>query len=188
LGNLQVFLGPSVFNEYAANLKSITALLWGVRVLLLVTAIAHIVTAFKLARRASRARSKRRRPSEDSAATYASKTMMLSGPLLLFFLAYHIAHFTFPGVAFASYTHSTHDVYANVVNGFSVPWVSSLYIAAQLTLGVHLYHGAWSLFQSLGFNHPRYTPRVKGIAQTLAMALVAANITIPLGVVFGVIQ
>jgi succinate dehydrogenase / fumarate reductase cytochrome b subunit len=114
--------------------------------------------------------------------------MRWTGPLLLLFVGYHLAHFTVPGLSFGSYSHSSQDVYANVVNGFSVPWVASLYIAAQMALGTHLYHGAWSILQSLGLSHPRYNGRAKAGAQTLAVALVAANITIPLGVVFGVIH
>lgn len=189
LGNLQVFLGPQVLNDYAKSLRQMGALLWAVRLFLLVAFVTHIVTAIQLTRRSQRARGDRYhvKPPEI-ASTYASKTMMITGPLLLFFVLYHLAHFTYPGLAFGSYSHSTTNVYANVVSGFSVPWVSSLYIAAQITLGVHLYHGAWSLLQSLGISNTLHNDRWRNLAKTLALAVMVGNITIPLGVVFGLVE
>jgi succinate dehydrogenase / fumarate reductase cytochrome b subunit len=188
LGNLQVFLGPEALNRYAAGLKALPAIVWGARLFLLVVFLTHVITAMKLVSRSQKARPHAYQIKRDVATSYASRTMRWTGPLLLLFIGYHLAHFTVPGLSFGSYAHSTHDVYANVVNGFSVPWVSSLYIAAQLALGVHLYHGAWSILQSLGLSHPKYDARAKAAAQTLAVALVVANITIPLGVVFQVIR
>lgn len=188
LGNLQVFLGPEALNRYAAGLKALPAIVWGGRLFLLVVFLTHVTTAIQLVSQSRRARPHGYQKKQDVAATYASRTMRWTGPLLLLFIGYHLAHFTVPGLSFGSYAHSAHDVYANVVNGFSVPWVSSLYIAAQLVLGLHLYHGAWSILQSLGLSHPKYDTRAKAAAQTLAVALVAANIAIPLGVVFRVIQ
>jgi succinate dehydrogenase / fumarate reductase cytochrome b subunit len=189
IGNLQVFLGPRALNEYAKGLRDLGLLLWAARLGLLAALVLHIVSAVQLTLQSRRARGQRYhvKPPEISS-SYASKTMMWSGPLLFLFIAYHLAHFTYPGVAFGSYAHSTHDVYANVINGFSVPWVSSLYIAAQIALGVHLYHGAWSLLQSLGLSNPLHNERWRNLARTLAMAVMIANITIPLGVVFGVVQ
>ena len=189
LGNLQVYLGPLPFNKYAATLKSLGGLLWLVRAGLFAMLIVHVVTALELLKQSRRARSQRYhvKPPEI-AATYASKTMFWTGPLLLLFVLYHLAHFTYPGLSFADYTHSTHNVYGNVVNGFRVPWVSSLYIASQMVLGVHLYHGAWSLLQSLGISHPLKNDRWRNLAQAIAMAVTVANITIPLAVVFGFVR
>ena len=189
LGNLQVYLGALPFNRYASALKSMGALLWAVRLGLALIFIVHIFVAFQLWRQKRRARTHRYRVKPpEIASTYASKTMFWTGPLLLLFVLYHVAHFTYPGLAFADYSHSTHNVYGNVVNGFRVPWVSSLYIASQMVLGVHLYHGAWSLLQSVGISNPLRNDRWRSGAQAIAMAVVVANITIPLAVVFGVIR
>jgi succinate dehydrogenase / fumarate reductase cytochrome b subunit len=189
LGNLQVFLGPRALNDYAKGIKELGLLLWAVRLFLLAAFVTHIVTAIQLARTSRRARGERYQVKPpEIASTYASKTMMLSGPLLLFFVLYHLAHFTYPGLSFGSYTHSTSNVYANVVDGFSVPWVSSLYIAGQITLGLHLYHGAWSLLQSLGISNSLHNDRWRNLAKTVALAVMVGNIAIPLGVVFGIVQ
>jgi succinate dehydrogenase / fumarate reductase, cytochrome b subunit len=189
LGNLQVYLGPLPFNRYAAALKSMGGLLWAVRAGLAAVFIVHLVAAYQLWRLKRTARSHRYRVKQpEIAATYASKTMFWTGPLLLLFVLYHVAHFTYPGLAFGDYSHSTHNIYGNVLNGFRVPWVSSLYIASQMVLGLHLYHGAWSLLQSLGISNPLRNDRWRGGAQAIAMAVVVANITIPLAVVFGVVR
>ncbi len=189
LGNLQVFLGPRALNDYAKALKDLGALLWAARLALLLAFVAHIVTAIQLTRVSQRARGQRYQiKPPEVASTYASKTMMITGPLLLFFVLYHLAHFTYPGLAFGSYTHSPSNVFSNVVEGFSVPWVSSLYIAGQITLGLHLYHGAWSLLQSLGISNPLHNDRWRNFAKMIAMAVMVGNIAIPLGVVFGIVQ
>ena len=189
LGNLQVYLGPNPFNKYAAGLKDLGGLLWAVRGGLLLVFVVHVVTAFQLwlvSRRARPQRYKVKPP--EIASTYASQTMYWTGPLLLLFVLYHLAHFTYPGLEFGDYRHSTHNIYNNVVNGFSVPWVSSLYIASQMVLGVHLYHGAWSLLQSVGISNTLKNERWRSGAQALALAIVVANITIPLAVVFGLVR
>ncbi len=189
LGNLQVYLGPLTYNKYAASLKALGGVLWAVRAGLLVVFVVHIVAALQLVGRTRHARSHRYKVKPpEVASTYASKTMFWTGPLLLLFVLYHVAHFTYPGLSFGDYAHSTHNVFGNVVNGFRVPWVSSLYIAAQLVLGVHLYHGAWSLLQSVGISNPLRNDRWRSAAQALAIAVVVANITIPLAVVFGIVQ
>ena len=72
------------------------------------------------------------------------------------------------------------DVYANVINGFRVPWVVAIYVVAQVMLGLHLHHGAWSLFQSLGLSHPRYDRARRWLPRAFAFAVVAGNIAMPL--------
>jgi succinate dehydrogenase / fumarate reductase cytochrome b subunit len=73
-----------------------------------------------------------------------------------------------------------------VVNGFvRVPAVAIFYIAAMLALSLHLYHGVWSVFQSLGLNHPKYTPKLKAFAKVFAVVVTAGFIAIPLSVLAG---
>jgi succinate dehydrogenase / fumarate reductase cytochrome b subunit len=187
MGNLQVFLGPEALNGYARFLHAAPELLWTARIVLLVSVVVHIVVSMSLARQAVAARPTGYRLKQSLVTTYAARTMRWSGPLIFLFVLYHLAHFTWPGVAMGPYRHQPHDVYANVVNGFRVPWVVAIYVVAQILLGLHLYHGAWSLFQSLGLNHPRYNALRRWIPRAFAFAVVAGNIAMPLAVLTGII-
>jgi succinate dehydrogenase / fumarate reductase cytochrome b subunit len=80
------------------------------------------------------------------------------------------------------------QVYLNVINGFSIPWVAGLYIATMCVLWTHLFHGAWSLLQTLGLNHPRYNQPARAVAKLIATAIVVGNISIPVAVLAGVIK
>jgi len=188
LGNLQIFLGPEAINSYAASLREVPALLWTARAVLLAAVVLHIVFSIQLTLDANAARPVAYRGRKSVATTYAARTMKFSGPLLAVFILYHLAHFTWPGVAMGDYQHSPHDVYANVVRGFSVPWVVAIYLVAQVMLGLHLYHGAWSLFQSLGLNHPRYNRLREALPRALAFTVVIGNVVMPLAVLVGIVR
>jgi len=121
------------------------------------------------------------------ATNYAAITMKLSGPILLLFILFHLAHLTAPGLSLGA-AHSAVDVYGNVIAGFSVPWVVAIYVLAQGALGLHLYHGSWSMLQSVGMSHPRYDAKRKSVARAIAMAVVIGNISIPLSVLAGVVR
>ena len=183
-----MFLGPEQLNGYAKKLKDLGPLLWIARGVLIASVVAHIVVAVQLVLRASAARPQGYRQKRNTATSYAARTMRYSGPILALFIVYHLAHFTVPGVPMGGYEHSYVDVYANVVQAFSIPWVSAVYIVAQLLLGFHLYHGAWSLFQSLGLSHPRYDEKKRMAAQTLAMVVMFGNIAMPVAVLAGVVK
>jgi len=189
LGNLQVYLGSEQLNGYAKHLKDLGPLLWVIRLFLATMFVIHIVAAVQLWIPTFGARGLGYRRKKDVATGYAARTMWLSGPLLFLFVLYHLAHFTFPGVAMSDgYGYSHSDVYANVINGFSIPWVTASYVAAQLVLGFHLYHGAWSLLQTLGFNHPQYHDQARFGAQFITAMVVVGNISIPLAVLAGLVR
>lgn len=189
LGNLQVFLGPEKLNHYAATLKGTPLLLWGVRGLLLVSVLAHIVVSMTLVTRTSGARSVGYRTKHQLRTNYSALTMKYGGPALALFIAFHLAHFTVPGVAMSSsYRHSDTDVYANVIHAFQIPWVVAIYVAAQFFLGMHLYHGGWSLLQTLGINHPRYNRYIQMVPRAIGVAVAAANISMPLAVLAGLVR
>jgi succinate dehydrogenase / fumarate reductase, cytochrome b subunit len=187
LGNLQIYLGPEALNGYAKSLRAAPLLLWGVRALLLVSVVAHVLASLSLVREAAAARPVGYRQKQSLATSYAARSMKYTGPLLLAFILYHLAHLTWPGVSMGAYPH-THDVYANVVSGFRVPWVTALYILAQVLLGLHLYHGGWSLFQTLGLSHPRYNRWREVLPRALAFLVVAGNVSMPLSVLAGIIR
>jgi succinate dehydrogenase / fumarate reductase cytochrome b subunit len=122
---------------------------------------------------------------DASASNYASRTMRWSGPLLLLFIVYHIMHLTL-GNAHPSF--NTGDVYTNVVNGFRVWYVSAFYIVAMLALCLHLYHGVWSMFQTLGWNTPKYDSLLRRISAAFAILVAIGNISVPVGVLTGIIS
>ena len=119
--------------------------------------------------------------------TYASRTMMWSGPIILAFVIFHLLHFTF-GVVHPGGPFDEHNVYNNVVTGFQF-WPASLfYIIAMILLCYHLYHGLWSMFQSLGYSHPVYTPWIQRIAKVVAILIAVGYISIPVSVLAGFIK
>jgi succinate dehydrogenase / fumarate reductase cytochrome b subunit len=187
IGNLQAYMGPEAMNSYAEWLRTLMhgAALWIVRIVLLVSVIAHIWAATALTAENRRARPIGYRRTHRERSTYASRTMVWSGPILLLFIIYHLLHFTF-GTVHPSFVPG--DAYHNFVEGFRVVPVSAFYVLAMLALGIHLYHGIWSMLQTVGLSHPRYNHWRHGLAGLITAVVVVANISFPLAVLAGVIQ
>lgn len=185
VGNLQIYQGPEKINAYAHTLKSLPPLLWGTRITLLVSVLLHVTMAIQLTLLKQKARPVAYVRKKSIASSYASRTMMWSGPILGAFIVYHLLHFT-TGQAHAQFSET--DVYRNVILGFQNVPAAAFYIVAMLMLGTHLYHGVWSVFQSLGINHPRYTPWFKRLAAVAAFGLMAGNISIPVSVMLGILN
>jgi succinate dehydrogenase / fumarate reductase cytochrome b subunit len=185
LGNLQVFLGPARFNAYAHFLRSLGELLWVVRAVLLAAVVLHVVAAVQLSRRRLVARPvSYKQGSQHEVSTLASRTIRWGGVLLLFFITFHILHFTTLDI-FRDY--STTDVYANVVRGFSVWWVVLLYVAAMAALGFHLYHGIWSSVRTLGASKASANPLRRPAAAALAFVVWLGFTVIPIAVFAGAV-
>jgi succinate dehydrogenase / fumarate reductase, cytochrome b subunit len=187
LGNLQVYLGPEKLNHYAAALRALPALLWGTRILLLLAVCLHIWSSYELWLLQREARPIGYVKKVNAHSTYASRTMMWSGPIILAFVIFHLLHLTF-GTVHPGGPFQPHDVYNNVVTGFRVWPVSLFYIIAMIMLCYHLYHGLWSMFQSLGISHPVYTPWIKVFAKVFAILIAIGNISIPVAVLAGFIK
>jgi succinate dehydrogenase / fumarate reductase, cytochrome b subunit len=184
LGNLQIFLGAERLNHYAALLQGASGLLWVARGVLLSCVTLHIVASVQLFLANRRARPEGYRVTRYRAAEYSARTMVLSGPIIALFVVYHLLHLTF-GTLHPSFVAT--DVYHNVVAGFRVWPVSAFYIAANLLLGYHLYHGLWSLFQSLGLSHPAYDRWRRVFAAVMAGLIAAGNVSIPVAVLTGLV-
>jgi succinate dehydrogenase / fumarate reductase, cytochrome b subunit len=186
-GNLQVFEGPAKLNAYGAFLHNIGELLWPMRIVLILAIALHIIATVQLALRTKRARPVGYSRKEAIASSYASRTMYWSGPIVLAFILFHLAQLTAgwiePGAAFIP-----GDVYHNVVSGFQVWWVSASYIIAISLLGLHLRHGLWSMFQSLGIHQPQHTARLKTAALVIALLIVLGYISIPISVLLGLVK
>src|SRR5271154_718229 len=187
LGNLQVFEGPAKLNAYGAFLHSIGEVLWPVRAILLIAVALHIIATVQLALRKKRARPIGYSRKQAIASSYASRTMYWSGPIVLAFIIFHLLHLT-AGIIDPGAAYIEGDVYHNVVAGFQVWWVSVWYIFAICLLGLHLRHGIWSMFQSVGLNHPRYTPLLKNAAIWIAVVIVLGYISIPISVLLGLVK
>ena len=187
VGNLQLYLGPETLNAYGRSLRELGhgGALWITRAVLLASAFLHVwaATSLTLLSRAARPVGYRRLSFTES--TYASRTMRWSGPILLLFILYHLAHFTF-GNAHPQFVEG--DVFHNVVTGFRVGPVVFFYVVAMLALGLHLYHGVWSMLQTLGLSHPRYNPLRHGLSTLVTLAVVGGNLTFPLAVYFGFVS
>ncbi|MGC2621332.1 MAG: succinate dehydrogenase cytochrome b subunit [Acidobacteriaceae bacterium] len=184
LGNLQIFEGPARINAYGHFLKQLGELLWIVRLTLIAAVLLHIVATIQLALRNRKARPVGYKVKKSVNSNYADRTMYWSGPIVLAFVIFHLLQFT------AGYIHPEArfvegDIYQNIVGGFSVWWVSAWYIFSLILLGFHLRHGLWSMFQSLGMNHPRHTPVLQQAALWIAILITAGYISIPIAVLAG---
>jgi succinate dehydrogenase / fumarate reductase cytochrome b subunit len=185
LGNLQVFLGREVMNSYAEMLHGNPTLLWGARVVLGISVLLHAWAAVQLTAVKSAARPVAYVKPGNVQATLASRTMMLSGPVIALFVIGHLLHLT-TGTIHPNFAELR--AYENVVNGFSNPVASIFYIVAMLLVGSHLSHGIWSMFQSVGFSHPRYTPKIKAFSGVFSWLLIAGFIAVPIAVLAGVVR
>jgi succinate dehydrogenase / fumarate reductase cytochrome b subunit len=193
LGNLQLFLGPDWINSYAEHLRGLGPLLWIVRIFLLVTVVVHIYVTIRLAIDNRRARPARYAEKDYTKATFASRYMWLSGLVVLAFIIYHLAHFTFvvadPRLAaLKPDALGRHDVFSMMVYGFQNPIVSAFYIIAMFLLMLHLTHGISSFLQSLGLNDKRLTPKLARIGRIFAWLIFIGYTSMPVAVLLGLVK
>ena len=181
-GNLLVFRGPQAINGYAHFLQSSAALLWGVRTVLILSFVFHVHSAWTLARDARAARPQGYRHLEKQASGWPARSMGWGGVLLFVFIIYHILHFT-TGTVHPRFVAG--EVYDNVLSGFRVPAVAVFYLIAMVALALHLRHGVWSVFQTLGAGHPRVGPLRRRLALFLALLIPVGLGVIPLAIVLG---
>lgn len=191
IGNLKVYEGRVAFNHYATGLRSFGApflaygqALWIARIILIIAVILHIWAATVLYFRAKKMRSVGYRKYDYIGFAYASRTMAWGGLIILAFVVFHLMDLTF-GTVNPAFRHS--DPYHNFVTTFSRWPVSLAYIVAMIPLGFHLYHGFWSMLQTLGANNPRYNAYRRPIAAVLALAIILINISFPLAVLTGIV-
>lgn len=192
LGNLQIFLGQDALNEYAHFLQGATELLWVARAVLIASLVAHVAAAVSLSRQNAAARPVAYGVQSTVQASYASRTMMMSGVIVSAFIVYHLMHFTFK-TAHPEYSHlldpdGRHDVYSMVVLSYQNFYITAAYVLAMVPLTFHMSHGFQSLFQSLGFNHPQYTPFLKKASIAIALVVLVGNTAIPVACFTGVVK
>jgi succinate dehydrogenase / fumarate reductase cytochrome b subunit len=187
-GNLLVYAGADKFNAYAAFLKGTPALLYGTRFVLIASLLVHVQAALALVTRNGEARPRAYYQRKDQATNYAALTMRYGGLMLLSFIIYHILHLTIGLTGHLGYEFSEHNAYNNLVLGFQHPAVAGFYILAMVALGMHLFHGIWSLTQTLGLDHPKYNRLRQLVAAGGSAVLVLGFISIPISVQTGVLE
>ena len=200
IGNWKIFLadvdGIPDIDIYADALRQLLVpfaprhvILWLLRTGLIVAFLLHVHAAYSLTVMNQRARpDDYQAPRHYVAANYASRTMRGSGVIFAAFLVFHLADLTWGIQPAAPETWEQGAVHANFVATFSRAPVTVFYVVAMVILGVHLYHGAWSMFQSLGINHPRLNPARRPFAVGLAVLVTVGNAIMPLAVLFGLVD
>ncbi|MEZ5989593.1 MAG: succinate dehydrogenase cytochrome b subunit [Planctomycetota bacterium] len=190
-GNMLAWAGPAAFNGYAWALKGNAGLLWTARVGLLLVFVVHVASALSLTAENRRARPVAYAREATIQASYASRTMLLTGLVVLAYLVLHLLHFTIGVVeptAFASHTaEGKHDAYRMLVLGFRNPLLSGVYIVAMGFLWLHVSHGLTTLWQSLVWNHPRYRPLLERGGRAVAALIVLGFVSVPVSVLAGII-
>jgi succinate dehydrogenase / fumarate reductase cytochrome b subunit len=199
-GNLQMFLGRDAYNDYAEFMQGLGPLKWLARIGLLTILFAHVGAAVLLVTRNQQARPERYAELRPRRTSLAALYMAELGVVLLFFIIYHIAHFTlgvvhsdFGGVDYAALTQMTEeatkrrDLYSHVVMSFQQPMIASLYIVANIALAMHLSHGATSMFKSVGLGIGRWKVPFEVVGPAFGVIVGLGNISMPLAVWAGFI-
>ena len=198
VGNLQVFGPPELINKYAHFLQSKPLMVWGARLGLLVIVGVHIATAVQLSVANKAARPVGYAGGDSYGSTWQSRYMLMSGIVILAFIIYHLAHFTvrLPGInGVGDFTkiktvlhgETVPDVYAMMILGFQVWWVSAFYLIAQALLFIHLGHGISSGFQSLGLRNHVWWPRIQLLAKVVSVAIFIGYASIPAAIFLRVV-
>lgn len=191
-GNLKAFQGAEKIDHYGEWLREMGGPvlghgqgLWLFRAVLILAILLHVTAAYQLTRISWSARPVKYQQAPHMELSYASRTMRWGGVILLLFVIFHILHFT-TGNAHPDFVAG--GVYHNLVVGFSSWPVALAYIVAIGALAFHLYHGVWSMFQTLGANHPQYNRWKRPLAAAIAAVVFAGFASVPVGVLTGFIQ
>lgn len=193
IGNLHIYQSPLEINDYGEALRDLggnlvprTLLLWILRVGLGGMFVLHIHSAWSLNKMSVNSNEKYQSKREYIAANFASRTMRWTGPIILLYLFFHLADLTWGWWLGDTYIRG--DVYHNVTESMSSLPVAIIYIVANVALAVHIYHGAWSLFQSLGINNPRYNAARRSFAAGISLMILVGNLSFPILVQAGLIS
>lgn len=191
IGNLKMYIGPEEINEYGESLRDLgghliprTHLLWMLRFGLIGAVLLHLHAAYTLSLLNWKSRPDGYDRRHYAAANYASRTMVWGGLIILAFVVFHLFDLTW-GAANPDFVRG--DVYGNLVASFERVPVAAFYVVANVLLGIHIYHGAWSMFQSLGVSHPRFNQWRRWLAYGLAGVIVIGNVSFPVAVQLGIV-
>lgn len=196
VGNLKMYLGAEDLNHYGEFLREGLLVpllpehvtLWILRLVLLGALVVHVHAAYSLTVMNRKARPTTYQSQRHFvAADFAARTMRWTGVIVLLFIGFHLADITWGTQPAAPASWERGAVYSNVVASFSRPAVSGFYILANLALGVHLYHGVWSMFQSLGLNNRRFNHWRRALAIGFTVVVIGGNLSFPIAVMTGIV-
>jgi len=198
LGNLQIFLGPEKLNAYAAFLQGLGSFKWVFRAVICFSIAVHMLAAAQVTLQSWSARPRKYAVQRYRETTWAARTLRIGGPAIILFAIYHLLHFTTghahhdpagfePTFALAD-GEMVPNVFNNVVHGFQIWWVALIYIAAMLLVGLHLYHGVWSMLQTVGLNHPKWNGWRRVFAVLFALFVTGAGVSMPVAVLAGLVK
>jgi succinate dehydrogenase / fumarate reductase cytochrome b subunit len=193
VGNLKMYQGRTAFDAYAETLRYLLypimpayGVLWLFRIGLILMFGFHIHSAYTLTRMNHRARPVKYQSSRDYiAVSFASRTMRWTGIIIGLYVLFHLADLT-TGWANPDFVYGA--AYDNLVASLERPWVAAIYIVSNIALGIHLFHGGWSMFQSLGLNNPRYNRARRSFAAGFAVIVAGVNISFPIAVLAGLVD
>lgn len=193
VGNLKMYQGRAAYDSYAETLRYLLypimpayGVLWLFRIGLITMFALHIHSAYTLTRMNHRARPVKYQSSRDYiAVSFASRTMRWTGVIIGLYVLFHLADLTL-GWANPDYVYGA--AYDNLVASLERPWVAAIYMLSNIALGIHLFHGGWSMFQSLGLNNPRYNSARKAFAAGFAVIVTVANLSFPIAVLAGLVD
>ena len=187
-GNLQMFEGTGAaqaMSDYASLLRKVWEILWLIRIVLVVCVVLHVTAALQLAARNRAARPVAYGVRKPQVSTLASRTMLVGGILLLLFIPFHIADMTF-GVGVPNFRHL--DPYNNLRSGFARSWAVIFYLLAMGSLALHLFHGAWASFRTLGARRPSPNPLHRNVAIAIAVVTAIGFAAIPVAAALGMFR
>jgi succinate dehydrogenase / fumarate reductase cytochrome b subunit len=186
LGNMLVFKGSAAMDAYGHFLHSTAAeALWIARIVLIVSVILHVIAAYQLTRQSHAARPDKYAKREPQVSTYASRLMRWGGVILLAFIIFHILHFTTGTVQPEAGGFKPGQPYENIVASFRIWWVSLFYLISMAFLGLHLYHGAWASFRTIGATGRSPRPLHRNVAVVIATFVWLGFSIIPVAVLLG---
>jgi succinate dehydrogenase / fumarate reductase cytochrome b subunit len=196
-GNLKAFQGADAFNEYAHHLRIFgepilpeQGFLWAFRALMLGALLIHAWLAWDTSRTSWAARKTKYRRQQNLNFDFASALMRWGGVLILVFVVFHILHMT-TGTVHPDFDTGAPgripDAYHNLVVGLSNPFVAGFYGLTMLAICLHLYHGVWSMFQTLGAQHPKYAAYRRPLAVVAAIVIFLGFVSIPVSILTGIV-
>lgn len=192
IGNLQIFAAPEAINSYAEMMQGLGPMLWIMRAGLLLVVLVHVRCAVKLSQDARRARPVPYAVKQPIASTYASRTMLMSGMIILAFVVFHILHFTTGNVHAdlydAAHVDGSIHLHYMFVTSFQHAPTAFAYMVAMALLGLHLSHGVSSLFQSMGWLRPKYREFARMTGLGITAMIVLGNVSMPLMCLMGVVK
>lgn len=198
IGNLKLYLGKEPDGKYAIDVygESLRTLLhpimpnhvvlWIMRIGLIGAFAIHIVAAASLTQMSRRSRPVGYQSTRDYiSANFASRSMRITGVIILAYVIFHLFDLSWTGTG-ASWVRG--EVHHNLIGSLQRPWAAAAYAIANIALGIHLFHGTWSMFQSMGLNNPRYNSIRRAVAFGMSTVVAVANLTFPILVVTKVVK